>query len=507
MKSFTKFIALALAILMIAACFASCGDKPEETTKNPTETKAPANTDPRQQVEDTVPDDLNYKNETVTFFVRDDQDLYKYEISCEELMNDTLYDAIHYRNIDVESRLGVKIRSIGQSGTYADRKTWNDTLSTAVLTNSSDYDATTFYISQGSPLAKDGIFYNLIGLDSNGGNGYFNFSKPWWNQTIVDELTVFGTLFFIGGDVTVSEISKIFAVDFNKDLFETKFPEEKVDTLYQLVRDGEWTIDKMTAYASEVWDDINSNGVIDDGDVIGMFSQAISRGAGGMDGWIYAMGLDVTKKNDYGEPELSLIYDPNLVPAYEAVRKLHNRNPGALLASGSAMVETKFENGNVLFCDCLLESGATLRESKVTYGVLPLPKYNSEQENYRTTFGNTASALALCSNLSDDRAVMLSAVLEVLCAESYKQVTPAYFSIVLQGHYAKDQADAEMYDKILSTSVFTFGYAYATASMSDIGSVFRDMRDSYDIQSTIDSNRSVWEQNLTDLLTALESVS
>jgi hypothetical protein len=507
MKSFAKFISLALALLMLAACFAACGDKPEETTKKSEETEAPANTDPRQQTKDTVPSDLNYQNETITFFVRDDQEIYKYEISCEELLNDTLFDAIHYRNIDVEGRLGVKIRSIGQSGTYDDRKAWNETLSTSVLTNSSDYDATTFYISQGSPLAKDGIFYNMMGLDSNSGDGYFNFSKPWWNQTVVDELTVYGTLFFIGGDVTITEISKIFAINFNKDLFEAKFPEERVDTLYQLVRDGEWTVEKMTSYVSEVWDDTNSSGIVDDGDVVGMYSQATDRGAGGMDGWVYAMGLDVTKKNDYGEPEISLVYDPNLVPAYEAVRKLHNRNPGVLLAKGANVSETKFENGNVLFGDCLLEGGASLRESNVTYGVLPLPKYNVEQEDYRTTFGNTASALALCSNLSDERAIMLSAVLELLCAESYKQVVPAYYSIVLQGHYAKDQADAEMYDKILSTSVFTFGYAYATASMSDIGSVFRDMTDSYDIQATIDSNKALWEQNLTDLLTALEAVS
>ena len=74
-------------------------------------------------------------------------------------------------------------------------------------------------------------------------------------------------------------------------------------------------------------------------------------------------------------------------------------------------------------------------------------------------------------------------------------------------HYAKDQADAEMYDRIIASSVFTFGYAYATASMSDIESIFRNMSDSYDLQSTIDSKKTVWEQNLTDLLTALESVS
>ena len=189
-----RILSLFLALLMLLSVLVACGDKPVETTK-PAETVGKVEEDPRQQVKDTVPTDINYAGETVTFFVRNDSDLYKYEIACEELLNDTLYDAIHYRNIDVENRLGLKIKTIEQDGAWGKHTEWNNTLSTSVLTNTGDFDGCAFYLSTGSPLAKEGIYYNLLNLTGET-DGYLNFEKPWWNQTIVNELAVYGSLFF-----------------------------------------------------------------------------------------------------------------------------------------------------------------------------------------------------------------------------------------------------------------------------------------------------------------------
>jgi hypothetical protein len=102
---------------------------------------------------------------------------------------------------------------------------------------------------------------------------------------------------------------------------------------------------------------------------------------------------------------------------------------------------------------------------------------------------------------------MVSAVLEVLSAESYKQVIPVYYGTILQGQYSREQADAEMYDLILNSFAFTFGFAYSSSSIGYIGSIFRVLTPSFDIQNHIDSNRDKWKANLEDLLAALEAVS
>lgn len=498
---------------MVAFCFASCGGntetKPAETTK-PTVTDTEAETG-RNSVKDDIPTDLNYGGkETVTLLYRSNDGIWKYEIACDELMNDTLYDSIHYRNIDVENRLGVTIKAVGQDATTSGGAltAWNQTLSTSVLTNTGDYDGAAIYASQSSALAKDGIYYNFNKITSEFDEGYLDLTKPWWNQTLVNELTTYGSLFFLAGDMLVSETAQGYCLFFNKDLFNEKFPTVGTSALYQTVRDGNWTIEALTEYVSEVWDDTNSNGIIDDGDIMGWNSLG-GVADGGMDCWLYSLGLNITQMNSFGEPELSVIYDANTVPAYELVKKLYMETQGSYGSSGltAACTETSMKNGNLMFTRVYLSSGSGMRESAVNYGVLPMPKLNEDQDEYRTIFCNNSSFLVLCSNLSDEKAKVVSAVIELLAATSYKNVTPVYYSTVLQGIYSKDQPDAEMYDLILDSFVADFGFAYSTKSIASVGSLFRDVSASADIRSKIDSNKQSYETALTQLLEALEAVA
>ncbi len=498
---FVKILSLVLALLMLLSAFAACGDKPEESTK-PSKESTPADENDRLNEKDTVPADLKYNGETITFLVREGP-ISAYELSCEELLNDPLYDAIHYRNIDVENRLGVKVRSVVQPGSYEQRNEWSNTLSVSVLTNTGDFDGACFYLSYGVALAKDGIYYNLLSLTEDEA-GYLNFDKPWWNNSMVDELSVYGALFFAGGSLTISEVASGVCVFFNRDLFNQKYPDDKDAALYQLVRDGKWTADQMTYYVSNCWDDLNSNGVADDGDVIGIHS--LGDAAGIMDPWILAMGLDFTKPDAYGEHEI-VLFNSHTVPAYEKVRGIFNNEGGVITGNGVVLETTAMPNGNVLFITQEFAYGSHMKASTVNYGVLPVPKYDEEQEDYRTGFSNSAGTLAICSNLDSERAAMVSAALELLSAESYKQVLPVYYETVLKGHYSREAADAEMYDRILDTFVFSFGFAWSSSSLGSISAIFRRLQSDYDIQQKIDSNKDAWNQNLIDLLIALDEVS
>ncbi|MBO5306152.1 MAG: hypothetical protein J6B12_05260 [Clostridia bacterium] len=195
-----RILSLFLALLMLLSVFVACGDKPEESSG--VETKTPVGDgNGRDDEADTVPTNLNYNGETVTFLVRGGSNMNQYELACENLINDPVYDAIHYRNIDVESRLGVKVKAIAQNGEFP-WTDWLNTVSVSVLTNTGDYDGCAFYLSVGTALAKEGIYYNLLELTQDEG-GYFNFNKPWWNDSMVDDLSVYGALFFTGGSLTM----------------------------------------------------------------------------------------------------------------------------------------------------------------------------------------------------------------------------------------------------------------------------------------------------------------
>ncbi len=120
---FVRVLALLLVLLMLLPAYAACGDKPEETTKAPQSNVD----DDRDGEQDTVPADLKYNGETITFLVRGGSNMNQYELACEDLINDPVYDAIHYRNIDVENRLGVKVKAVARNDEfpYTD---WNNAL-------------------------------------------------------------------------------------------------------------------------------------------------------------------------------------------------------------------------------------------------------------------------------------------------------------------------------------------------------------------------------------------
>ena len=156
MKKRTRLITLTLAILTVISCFAACGNKSDETTE-----KAISNSNldeyGRDYIADSVPQDLRFDGETVTFFTRNDTDYWKIEMDAEYTTNDTLNDAVFYRNATVEDRLGITIEQIQQAGAYGPHTQWFQSLRNSVLTKTGDYDCAAVYASQGSALATEGI--------------------------------------------------------------------------------------------------------------------------------------------------------------------------------------------------------------------------------------------------------------------------------------------------------------------------------------------------------------
>ncbi len=513
MKGFTKILALVLVCLMTVSTLVACGGTADtETQSGAKETTAPVETQnpnggrydatfDRNSVSDDIPTDLRFDGETVTFFVRDDQELWKYEMDVDNIMNDTLYDAIYYRNKTVEERLGIEITTIGQAGSYSVRAQWNDTLRTAVNTKLTDFDAAAIYLSTGSALAVEGVYYNVIDFPN------INLDKPWWNQSIQNELTLFHTLYYLAGDIAVTELTSTFSMAFNKNLYEKYFGATG-ENLYDVVNENRWTIDYMYDLASQVHEDLNGDGLISDGDVVGYVASDPNTQDSWNDGWIVACGISITTMNN-GIPELSF-YSDRTIRAHEAVYKISVTCPGTF--AGGTKELTTFTDGKVLFNRARLDSGSTWREMKDAYGVLPMPMLEENQDGgYATTVVNTASLITILSSLPSERKELVGTTLELMAAESYKQVTPTYFEVAVKTKYAEAPEDAKMYDLILNSVRSSFGYCYSTESLrggsgqNPIGTLFRTMTD--DLAQKYDQNDEVYEENLQKLIDGLDEAA
>jgi hypothetical protein len=351
-----------------------------------------------------------------------------------------------------------------------------------------DFDASAIYASTGSALAVEGLYYNVLDLP------YIAFEQPWWNDSIIEEVTLFDTLYYLAGDICITQIANGLCIFYNKNLFSELYGTQNIK-LFDVVEKGEWTIDYMSELVSNAWIDENSDGIVSDGDTVGFFANTAG---GGMDAWIPAMGISITKMVD-GYPEITF-YSERTVAAFEKLRGLYNNNPGTLNASATA---TKFVVGNQLFTMEYLNGGSKFRAMKDNYGVLPLPKFDAEQDDYYTTFDNAASLVVVLSTCN--RTDLVGATLELMGAESYKQVTPAYFEICLQGKYSDTPEDAEMYDRIINSFVYSFGFCYSTKSLEGIGGLFRNL--DVDIAQKYEANKIKYENALNTLIDKLDEIS
>ena len=212
------------------------------------------------------------------------------------------------------------------------------------------------------------------------------------------------------------------------------------------------------------------------------------------------MGIDITTMVD-GYPELTF-YDEHTVEAFEALRKLHLENPGTIIGGGNNPTND-FVAGKQLFTRQFLNSGKILRSMSDDYGVVPLPKFDEAQEEYRTVAANVASLVVVLSTVKDVDKV--GATLELMAAESYKQVTPAFFDTVLKGKYSDSPDDAEMYDKILNSFTYNFGFCFSTISLGGVGSLFREL--SKDLSQQYESNKVKYQTGLDDLVDKLDEIS
>ena len=493
-----QFLALFLALLTVLAVFASCGGDtvgPENPGETPNTPSTPgSNENEPTEVTHNLPADLDFSstpNTTITFFVREGREG---EIYVEELNEEDVNDAVYWRNQAVQEALGIEIAHVAQAcgwnknGHYTE---WNNTLRNAVQTTSHDFDAAMIYAGTGSSLAVEGCYMDLTELDM------LSLEKPYWNQSLLEVATIYNSLYFAAGALTYSQLTDANVLYFNKDLYNEYFAASGRKSIYDVVRDGEWTIDYMGELVAEVYEDNDSSGDKSSGDTVGFLSAADGAN-GAMDSWFYGLGCNLTVMDEsIGEP-VPAFYDEHTIQAYEKLTNLYTNNEGAWNVAGATHGDTSFNNGNVMISLGKFGSGAGLREVTFSYGVLPIPKFDVEQENYVAIPEVTSSMVTVISTVEPERLDMVTATIELMAYESYKSVIPTYIDVVLKSKQANAPEDAEMVQLVIDSMVYSFGWIFSSTHMADMGKAFRVM--GRDMTNYYETKKDQYETFIDELI-------
>ncbi len=494
----TKTLSVLLLCAMLPSA-AACGGTASpsgvsDTTASPSgnETTA-ASTDEygREVIASALPAGLDFGGAAINVFCRNDSPSgMEIEFDIEEATGEVMGDAVYARNKYVEETLNIDLVFKGvalQSGSET------DVLANSILAGDGAYDLAAVHSSAGSKLAQSGYYVNLLNVK------YLDLDKPWWNDELNNELNVYNYLPFVFGDVSLSGTMRTVVTFFNTDRYDEYFKE----SVYDIVKDGRWTIDKLGEMAKTVYRDLNGNGERDEADfyAVGFMQQATP-----LDAFIAAFDLSITKKNANGIPELSF----NCERTVNALDKLKAfvQNPGVVTkpynpssaTEANTLVYGKFINSEVLFMFTNIFETGNLRDMKDNFGILPLPKYDEVQEGYYTLPHNAFSLLAIPV---DSRQVdAAAAALELLCEQSWRTVTPAYYETALKKKYFRDDESSQMFDMIMKGIKLNFGSVYQNKSIGAIGNLMRDL--SKDFSSAYASSASKYETALATLLENLK---
>lgn len=453
----TRILSAFLAVLMLLSSLVACGTPVEEpsVTEGNTIGAVVTETEAVTELTDDLPDDLDYGEDEIIILSRYREGWTSGEIAVEELRSEPVNDAVFERNKAVEERLNVKITSIEEPGDSAYIVT--DKAATAVNSNSHEYDilAAACYVAVNQSL--NGTFADMRK------SLYIDFDKPWWSQGYNEVVEYQGAQFCGLSSALLSQYRFAFVTLFNKDLF----TDVGQPFLYEEVENGTWTLDKQISLIPLFHKD-NGNGVQDEkDDVFGLVScDYVST-----DPYWSSCMVDIIKKN--GDGDYEFVFDSG---------KLHDVGEKVLrlfYETDNGTYDYKMETENTeqyKIRDMFARGGAAMATIRILelendmirgmeqeFGVVPMPKFDENQKEYRTLLHDQFTVLSILTTVQGERLDEVGAVLEAMASISYKTVRPAYYETTLRTQIAKDPQSAEMFDLIIDNIYIDAGIVYTIA--------------------------------------------
>ncbi len=397
----------------------------------------------------------NYEKDFVVLYPDFSSDYITYFFT-EENTGEALDVALFNREVKIEEHLGVDIQyqiadnngDNGLSAIYPNVQQMamtGDNLYQMILTHCIQVTAV---------MATDGLLLDLNTVNS------IDFDNEWWNHTANENLEVNGKQFYAISDYVIPEM---YVVLFNKSMID----ENKLESPYDLVHEGKWTIDKMLELSEAVLLD-NGDGVWDVNDTYGFGAPSDHM----LTAFSYSCGLTLVEKDEDGffsfafnSPKVYDVVD-KLQLLFESPSTYHYNWAADMGLNGySAEDALNIGTGRALFALDQIAMLYRWRNSEVDFGILPYPKFDENQEEY---YSLDWAGLTCVPAVAEDHE-MIGEVMELYGCLSSEEVLPAFYDIMLGEKLSRDPESREMLEIIFDGSVFDAGmnyFGYAKKNMA-----------------------------------------
>ncbi|GHU36943.1 hypothetical protein FACS1894105_08160 [Clostridia bacterium] len=410
------------------------------------------------------------------------------DIYAESQNADTINDAVYSRNRYVENKYNFQVTEVPSSGdmTVSVRK--------SVSSGDEAYDAIVPNMLTQATLAVAGCLVDLNEVPK------LDLTKMWWDQRANADLSIGKKLYFTVSDLIIMDNDATWLVIFNKKLIEDFTLEDP----YELVRSGNWTFDKLNDMSKGISKDLNGDGQMTSEDLFGSVQQGEN-----MTAFYLASGEHFVTKDTQDFPVATMDSERSISVIDKICDMMFDNqisfNYWDLTVPDNIVTQKMFENNQAVFKITALQLVIRMREMETSFGIIPMPKYDSAQQEYGHYVHPTASAISIPT--SNNNLERTGIILEALTAESRYTLRPAYYEKAISNKYLRDDESIEMLDIIIASRAFDlstmFGWNGLGSVLEDMyRSKRRDFTSAYERQS--DAYKTAIDKTISTL-TALES--
>ncbi len=439
MKKMISLILTAGILLAAAACAKQDGVTDTAETGNGTSAPAAAET--------LYPDTLPPADfEGRSYVIAGMADYYRLT-EYTELNGEPVNDAVYTQYANTEEKLNVKIEKADLTSAQ---------ITASVKAGENAYFSVVFQMVDFSKLfVLPGYvmnLYDVTGLD---------LTQPWWNQSVVSELTVYDKLFMAFGDYIPDHgITYTHTFFFNKSLAEVY----NIPDIYELVRGGKWTLDKTEEVIKTVYTDVNGDSGRGFEDLYGLGQSVAVSG-------VYKVAFDYPPmaRDENDLPYLNLNTE-RFAEIVSRVRTLCYENPSVLTGAHAdeSRIRDMFTDSRLLLYSGFLCDAPALRDMENDFGILPFPKWDEAQTNYYTTVRGDNYLMGIPVSVPKEDYEFAGLTAELIAYYGYKLVHPATYETTLKAKLTRDEDSIEMLD-ILSRGIYI---DYEFAHSDDRGFMF-----------------------------------
>ena len=362
------------------------------------------------------------------------------KLDAESETGDRLNDAIYKRNRNMEERFNCEINVTGKETITA------SDIQSEIMAGDSNYDVWFMYDN----WTLGAVEYLLPWEELP----YINLDREWWNPSATEVFNLEGKTYAAAGNYSLSVLSRASGFAFNKDIYNKM---NRSENIYDLAREGKWTIDVMYDTAKNAYIDLDGDSSMNENDQYGI------SGSWKETFWRFLSGSDVRfiSKDSNSDPVFDLQKNETAINKMLKIFDLFTEkgiyyNPQTKDVHSVQDSEEIFADGRLLFKTVNLFDLEALRTCDIDIGILPCPKYDENQENYYApAFG--AEISVLLKTLPEERKENVGMLLEALAYDTNANILPEYKEVLLKTKLARDNESEEMIDIIINSISFDFG--------------------------------------------------